>query len=131
MVNNAEGYNAYLRSKVMTATPAELTLMLYEGAIKFVNKAIMSIEKDDVMGAHNNLMKTQRIIEELRASLDHKYPAAKEFDTVYEYILRRLVEANIKKDKDILEEVLEHLRTMRDTWKEVMKNANAPQSASR
>ena len=121
MVNNAEGYNAYLRSKVMTATPAELTLMLYEGAIKFVNKAIMSIEKDDVMGAHNNLMKTQRIIEELRASLDHKYPVAKEFDTVYEYILRRLVEANIKKDKDILEEVLEHLRTMRDTWKEVMK----------
>ncbi len=131
MVNNAEGYNAYLRSKVMTATPAELTLMLYEGAIKFVNKAIMSIEKDDVMGAHNNLMKTQRIIEELRASLDHKYPVAKEFDTVYEYILRRLVEANIKKDKDILEEVLEHLRTMCDTWKEVMKNANAPQSASR
>lgn len=131
MVNNAEGYNAYLRSKVMTATPAELTLMLYEGAIKFVNKAIMSIEKDDVMRAHNNLMKTQRIIEELRASLDHKYPVAKEFDTVYEYILRRLVEANIKKDKDILEEVLEHLRTMRDTWKEVMKNANAPQSASR
>lgn len=131
MVNNAESYNAYLRSKVMTATPAELTLMLYEGAIKFVNKAIMSIEKDDVMGAHNNLMKTQRIIEELRASLDHKYPVAKEFDTVYEYILRRLVEANIKKDKDILEEVLEHLRTMRDTWKEVMKNANAPQSASR
>ena len=131
MLNNAEGYNAYLRSKVMTATPAELTLMLYEGAIKFVNKAIMSIEKDDVMGAHNNLMKTQRIIEELRASLDHKYPVAKEFDTVYEYILRRLVEANIKKDKDILEEVLEHLRTMRDTWKEVMKNANAPQSASR
>lgn len=131
MVNNAEGYNAYLRSKVMTATPAELTLMLYEGAIKFVNKAIMSIEKDDVMGAHNNLMKTQRIIEELRASLDHKYPVAKEFDTVYEYILRRLVEANIEKDKDILEEVLEHLRTMRDTWKEVMKNANAPQSASR
>ena len=131
MVNNAEGYNAYLRSKVMTATPAELTLMLYEGAIKFVNKAIMSIEKDDVMGAHNNLMKTQRIIEELRASLDHKYPVAKDFDTVYEYILRRLVEANIKKDKDILEEVLEHLRTMRDTWKEVMKNANAPQSASR
>lgn len=131
MVNDAEGYNAYLRSKVMTATPAELTLMLYEGAIKFVNKAIMSIEKDDVMGAHNNLMKTQRIIEELRASLDHKYPVAKEFDTVYEYILRRLVEANIKKDKDILEEVLEHLRTMRDTWKEVMKNANAPQSASR
>lgn len=131
MVNNAEGYNAYLRSKVMTATPAELTLMLYEGALKFVNKAIMSVEKDDVMGAHNNLMKTQRIIEELRASLDHKYPVAKEFDTVYEYILRRLVEANIKKDKDILEEVLEHLRTMRDTWKEVMKNANAPQSASR
>lgn len=121
MVNNASGYNQYQKQKIMTATPAELTLMLYEGAIKFINVAIMAIEKKDIMKAHDNLMKAQRIIEEFRATLNFKYPVAKDFDAVYEYILRRLIQANIKKDTEILEECLNHLRGMRDTWKEVMK----------
>lgn len=129
MVNNAEGYNTYLRSKIMTATPAELTLMLYEGAIKFANKAVMAIEKKDMQEAHNNIMRTQRIIEEFRATLDFRYPVAKEFDNVYEYLLGRLVEANLKKDTEILEECLGHLRTMHDTWKEVMKRAKGPSAA--
>lgn len=121
MVNNASGYNQYQKQKIMTATPAELTLMLYEGAIKFINVAIMAIEKKDIMKAHDNIMKAQRIIEEFRATLNFKYPVAKDFDTVYEYILNRLIQANMKKDKEILEECLVHLRGMRDTWKEVMK----------
>ena len=121
MVNNASGYNQYQKQKIMTATPAELTLMLYEGAIKFVNVAIMAIEKKDIMKAHDNIMKAQRIIEEFRATLNFKYPVAKDFDTVYEYILNRLIQANMKKDPEILEECLVHLRGMRDTWKEVMK----------
>lgn len=121
MVNNASGYNQYQKQKIMTATPAELTLMLYEGAIKFVNVAIMAIEKKDIMKAHDNIMKAQRIIEEFRATLNFKYPVAKDFDTVYEYILNRLIQANMKKDAEILEECLVHLRGMRDTWKEVMK----------
>lgn len=123
MMNNTAGYNSYQNSKIMTATPAELTLMLYEGAIKFANKAIMAIDKNDVEGAHNNIIKAQRIIEEFRGTLNFKYPVAKEFDKVYEYILRRLVEANMKKDPEILEECLKHLRTMRDTWKDVMRLA--------
>ena len=70
-------------------------------------------------------MKTENIIMEFQSTLDHKYEVAKDFDAVYSYLLQRLQEANIKKDKEILEEVLEHLRTMRDTWKEVMeKTAN-------
>ena len=105
----------------MTATPAELTLMLYEGAIKFINVAIMAIGKNDIMKAHDNIMKAQRIIEEFRATLNFKYPVAKDFDAVYEYILNRLVQANMKKDTEILEECLVHLRGMRDTWKDVMK----------
>lgn len=121
MVNNASGYNQYQKQKIMTATPAELTLMLYEGAIKFINVAVMAIEKKDIMKAHDNIMKAQRIIEEFRATLNFKYPVAKDFDTVYEYILNRLIQANMKKDKEILEECLVHLRGMRDTWKEVMK----------
>lgn len=114
-------YAAYANSKIMTASPAELILMLYDGAIKFCNIAIMGIEEKNIQKAHDNIMKVERIIKEFRDSLDHKYPVSKDFDRVYEYLIRRLHEANVKKDAAILEEVLEHLRTMRETWKEVMR----------
>ena len=113
-------YAQYNNSKILTASPAELTLMLYEGAIKFTNIAIMAIEKNDIEKAHNNIKRVERIIEEFRSTLDHKYRVAEDFDRVYVYLLQRLFEANIKKDKEILEEVNTHLRSMRDTWKEVM-----------
>jgi flagellar protein FliS len=116
------GYNNYAKERILNASPAQLTLMLYDGAIKFCNIAIAAIEKGDVMKAHNNIMKVEKIIGEFRATLDFKYPVAKDFDKVYQYIMDRLIEANIKKDKDILEEVLTHLRTMRETWDEVMKH---------
>ena len=114
-------YAQYKNSKILTASPAELTLMLYEGAIKFCNIAITAIAQKDIEKAHINIVKTQRIIEHFRLTLDMKYPVAQDFDRVYEYLARRLVQANVKKDKEILEEVLEHLHSMRDTWKEVMR----------
>lgn len=114
---------AYNESKILTATPADLTLMLYEGAIKFCNLALMGLEKNDFEKANTNIVKAERIITEFRSSLDFKYATAKDFDVVYEYIFRRLVEANIKKDSEILEEALGYIREMRDTWKEVMKLA--------
>lgn len=117
-------YEEYQRNKILTASPAEVTLMLYEGAIKFCNIAIMAIEQNDIEKAHTNIMKTQRIIEEFRNTLDRKYQVAEEFDKIYVYVLRRLFEANISKDKEILEEVNTHLRSLRDTWKEVMKRCN-------
>ena len=117
-------YEQYQRNKILTATPAEVTLMLYEGAIKFCNIAIMAIEQNDMEKAHTNIRKTQRIIEEFRNTLDRQYSVAEDFDRVYVYVLRRLFEANIQKDKEILEEVNMHLRTMRDTWKEVMMRCN-------
>jgi flagellar protein FliS len=98
--------------------------MLYEGAIKFCNIAILGIEQNDMEKAHKNIMKTQRIIEEFRNTLDHKYPVWEDFDRVYVYLLQRLFDANVHKDKEILEEVNTHLRSMRDTWKEVMKRAH-------
>lgn len=121
------GYSAYQNNKIMTASPAELTLMLYEGAIKFCNIAIMGIEEKNIEKASNNIIKVERIIEEFQATLNFKYPVAKDFDQVYQYLNRRLAEANLKKDKEILEEVLRHLRTMRDTWKEVMKTGRQEQ----
>ena len=121
MIHN-NGYAAYANNKIMTASP-ELTLMLYEGAIKFCNIAIMAIEENSIEKANNNIQKVENIITEFQATLNHKYPIAREFDNVYNYLQRRLTEANMKKDKDILEEVLGHLRILRDTWKEVMQKA--------
>ena len=114
-------YAKYNNSKIMTASPAELTLMLYDGAIKFCNIAIMGIQEKDINKAHTNILKVQRIIDEFRATLDFKYSVAADFDRVYVYLLKRLLEANIHKDAEILEEVNTHLRTMRETWKEVMR----------
>ncbi len=117
-------YEQYNRNKILQASPAEVTLMLYEGAIKFCNIAIMGIEQKDIEKAHINIIKTQRIIEEFRNTLDRQYPVWEDFDRVYVYLLRRLFEANISKNAEILEEVNTHLRSMRDTWKEVMKRAH-------
>lgn len=116
-------YAKYNDSKVLTATPAELTLMLYEGALKFCNIAIMGIEQKDIQKAHNNIVKVQKIIDEFRATLDMKYPVAKDFDRVYVYLQKRLIDANMTKDKEIMEEIATHIRSMRDTWKEVMRIA--------
>lgn len=119
-MTQANGYNAYAQNKVMTASPAELTLMLYEGAIKFCNIAVVAIEQNDYEKANINIQKAERIIGEFQATLNFKYAVAKDFDNVYRYLMERLIQANMKKDTEILEEVLKHLRTMRDTWKEVM-----------
>ncbi len=116
-------YAEYTQNKILTASPAEVTLMLYEGAIKFCNIALTAIERGEIEKAHNNIVKSQRIIEEFRNTLDHKYPVAEDFDRIYVYLLQRLFEANMKKDTAILEEVNTHLRSVRDTWKEVMKRS--------
>ena len=117
-------YEQYQKNKILTATPAEITLMLYDGAIKFCNIAIMAIENKEIEKAYTNIRKTQRIIEEFRNTLDRKYPVSEDFDRIYVYLLQRLYVANIKKDKEVLEEVNTHLRSLRDTWKEVMKRCN-------
>lgn len=121
MLNNAA--LQYQNNKISTATPAELTLMLYEGAIKFCNMASYALEDKDMAKANLNIIKTEKIITHLRATLDHKYPVAEDFDRMYDYLYERLVIANIRKEKSILDEVTEHLRGIRDTWKEVMKLA--------
>ncbi len=115
------GYAQYANNKIMTASPAELTLMLYEGAIKFCNIAIGAIEENDVQKAHINIIKAQKIIDYLRETLNMKYAVAQDFDNIYSYLGSRLIEANTSKNAEILEEVNTHLRSVRDTWKEVMK----------
>ena len=117
-------YAQYNNSKVLTASPAELTLMLYDGAIKFCNIAITAVENKDIPKAHENIVKVERIIDYLRQTLDMKYEVAQHFENIYSYLGQRLVEGNLKKDKEVLEEVCGHLRSVRDTWKEVMRLNN-------
>ncbi len=107
-------YAQYNNSKVLTATPSELTLMLYEGAIKFCNIALIAMEQKDVQKAHTNIVKTQKIVEYLRQTLDMNYPVAKDFEDIYVYLEKRLVQANMKKDHEILDECLGHLRMNRE-----------------
>ena len=112
----------------MTASPAELTLMLYEGAIKFGNIAIMAMENKDPAKAHENVVKVEKIIQNFRDTLDKRYPIWEDFEKVYVYLLKRCHEANIAKDPEIMQEVVNHLRSMRDNWKEVMKSVSTNQN---
>lgn len=111
---------AYQKNQVTTATPGELTLMLYSGAIRFVKQAKTAIEEKDMEKAHHSNMRVQDIINELIVSLDRQYPIAEQFLTMYDYLLHRVREANIKKDVEILDEVEDLFTQFRDTWKEAM-----------
>ena len=87
---------------------------------------VMAINGKDYAAANKNIQKAERIIGEFKMTLDHKYEVAKDFDNIYDYVLRRLHEANMLKDTEILNECITHMRSLRDTWKEVMKQAGQP-----
>ncbi len=114
-------YAQYKNNKVNAASGPELTLMLYDGTIKFLNIASSAIENKDIQKAHTNIMKTEKIIDYLRNTLDMKYPVAQDFENMYSYLARRLIEANMTKDKEIVDEINEHMHAIRDNWIEVMK----------
>ena len=114
-------YAKYQDSKILTASPAELTLMLYEGIIKFTNIAITAVENREFQKANTNIMKAERIVDHLSATLNDKYPVANDFRNVYNCIMQALIQGNMKKDVAELERALEYSRMIRDTWKDVMK----------
>ena len=114
----------YQKNSVQTASPSKIILMLYDGAIKFCHMAQVAIDEKNIEKANLNIQKAQKIIVQLRVSLDTKYPVSQEFDKVYDYIYRRLVEGNMTKDVEIIKDTLTHIHTMRDTWKEVVRLNN-------
>lgn len=120
--------NAYQGTRIKTASPAELTLMLYDGAIKFCNIGKMALEKNDYEKANLNIQKAKKIIVEFRNTLNFDYPVAQDFDRVYEYIYYTLVDANVKKDIELLDEALGRIKEMRDTWKQVMEQVKETSS---
>ena len=114
-------YQSYQTNAVQTASPGELTLMLYNGCLKFIAQAKKAIEDKDIEARNTNLLKAQKIIQELMVTLNMEYEVAKSMMTMYDYMYRRLVEANIKSDISILEEVEGYVKEFRDTWKQVIQ----------
>ena len=112
----------YQRTEVETATPEKVLILLYDGAIQFLNKAIIAIDKKNHPETYNNLVGAERIILEFMNTLDFEQGGdfAVRLNALYQYFYNRLVEANMKKDKTIVQEVLKFLIDLRATWKQAM-----------
>lgn len=111
----------YQNNAVITASGPQLTLMLYNGCIKFINQGIKELEEKNYEQKNYNIQRAQDIIRELMITLDTKYEISKNMMTLYDYIYFRLQEGNIKNDVASLKEGLELVTEFRDTWKEAMK----------
>lgn len=111
----------YRRQQILTASPAELTLMLYNGAIKFTNEAIKALDNEDYEAVNTNCIKAQNIISEFKATLKMEFEFSHDWMAMYNYIYRCLVEGNIKSDKAKLKEAVQYITEYRDTWREVMR----------
>ncbi|BAM46793.1 MAG: flagellar export chaperone FliS [Amphibacillus sp.] len=114
-------YQAYINNSVNTASPAELTLMLYNGCLKFIRYGKKGIEEQNMELKNTNIQKAQNIITELMVTLDQSAPIAKDIMPLYDYINQLLIEANIKNDLNSLDEAANLVEEFRDTWKEVIK----------
>lgn len=118
-VNNP--YQAYQQNSLNTASPSELTLMLYNGCLKFINLAKIAIQSKNIEEKNKNIIKAQKIIQEFMVTLNMDIPMSKDLMAMYDYLYRRLVEANTKNDVAILEEVEGFVTEYRDTWKQVIQ----------
>lgn len=113
-------YSQYKQNNVMQASPQDLTLMLYNGAIRFANQGIIAIEEKNVENANNAILKTSQIITELNITLDMNFEISHQLHALYNYILNLLLDANLRKDNRFLEEAVDLITQLRDTWKEAM-----------
>lgn len=125
MLNTAQ--NTYFNASVNTASPEELTLLLYNGCSRFLKQAIRCIENNDINGKHHNLMKAQDIIIELQATLDMQYEISNQLFALYDYLLRQISNANVTKDIRIIKECIGFVEDLRDTWVEALKSLKQTQ----
>lgn len=115
-------YQAYQQNSVSTASPGELTLMLYNGCLKFIKQARLAIEQKNTQDKNLNLQKAQRIIQELMITLNPEAAVSESMMSMYDYMNRRLIEVNMSNDLDILAEVEGYVTEFRDTWKQVIQS---------
>lgn len=109
-------YQQYKENAILTASPEELVLMLYNGIIRFIDEAKTALQKKDYVETNAKIQRAQDIITELMLTLDMNYDISKNLYNLYDYMLRRLIDANMKKDIEILDEVRGFAVELRDTW---------------
>lgn len=121
----------YKKNQVETATPEQVLILLYDGAIQYLNKAKFAIEDNNKELAHNNLLSCQKIIIEFMDTLDMDAGGdlAKNLYRLYNYLYKTLVQANFDKDADKIDEVLGHLKSLRETWQKAISISNSEKSA--
>ncbi len=118
-------HQKYQQTQLHTAPPAQLLLMLYDGAIRFSKMGISSIQDKNYEKANINLCKAQAVIHELIAALNYDYPIAKTLYQVYEYMIHQLINANMKKNTKPADEVVSYLLELREAWDTASKSLNA------
>ena len=123
-------YQAYAQNSVIQSTPGELTLMLYNGCLKFLNLAKKGIEATDIELKNTNIQKAQNILREFMVTLDMSVPVSKTMLPLYEYMIYLLVEANIQNDVAKVDEVMGYITEFRDTWKQVIQTNRQQQYGS-
>ena len=116
-------YQTYQQNSVMTASPQELTLMLYNGCLKFIRLSKKAMTEKNFEAKNTNMIKAQNIIQELRITLDQDIEISNNMAQLYEYMYTRLIDANMKNSLETLEEVEGYVIELRDTWKQVMELA--------
>lgn len=128
MINNAA--EAYKRQQVMTATPEALTLMLYNGCLRFMKEGKVAMEEKKWEQCNTSLQKAQKIICEFQATLKMEYPISHQLMPLYDYVYNGLVEANMKSDAAKVSECITIIAELRDAWAEAMKIARKEKGAS-
>lgn len=126
-MTSSNGYIQYKENSVYTAAPEDLTLMLYNGLVKFIMQAQMAIDEKSIERSNIAINKAQNIVLEFQNTLDMRYEVSQNLALLYDYMYRQLVKANIKKDKTILEEVLGFAKELREVWSQAMKIAKQQQ----
>lgn len=126
----AQAYQQYRNSVVETASPGRLLLMLYDAAIRNLDTAHRAIEDQNTSQANDCLLKAQDILLELMSTLDMEYEIAKQLLSLYDFMYRQLIEANVKKDVELVDGVHGFLVELRDTWQEAMKRSAAASTSS-
>ena len=120
-MNLANTASMYKNQQIMTAPPEELTLMLYNGAIRFVNEAIQALSRNELETSHKANLRAQDIVKEFMSTLDMQYEISHNLMALYDYIEFRLIQGNLKKDAQQMKEARDMLVELRDTWTEAVK----------
>lgn len=123
--------NAYKNQQILTASPEQLTLLLYNGALRFLNEAIQALEEGDIPKAHNANLRVQDIVREFMRTLDMSYEISKTWAQLYEYTEYCLIQGNIKKDVEELKNAKSILEEMREAWQGVMKQVQMARAAGK